>query len=145
MPIPDFSALLENALNGDGAALDQWFKYTRIREFNDAEISKALKKIDSVSLQNVPQKNYALFLKAIWHQEGIGVAKDLSAAIDLYQKASKLGHPPAKNNLGYMYEHGIGVAKNIRTAIELYQQASNLGNPFAKNNLGYLYEHGIGV
>jgi hypothetical protein len=85
MPIPKFLELLEDALNGERVALGQWFKYTRSKEFNDDEIGKALQRIDSVSIQNLPQKKYALYLKAIWHQEGIGVDKNIREAIKFYQ------------------------------------------------------------
>jgi TPR repeat protein len=76
---------------------------------------------------------------------GIGVAKDLKKAFDLYTLAANQEYAPAQNNLGTLYKNGIGVEKDLKKAFDLYTLAANQGYAPAQNNLGTLYENGIGV
>ena len=74
----------------------------------------------------------------ICYENGHGVARDLSKAVEYYKKASELGNSVAMCNLGYCYEKGIGVEQDISQAIEFYQKSSALGNSRASKNLAML-------
>jgi len=79
------------------------------------------------------------------YQNGIGVEKDLSKAVELYQRAVDMGEVHAMTNLGYCYRTGQGVEKNLSKAVELYQRAVNMGEVCAMTNLGYCYRTGQGI
>jgi hypothetical protein len=91
MPIPNFSDLLNQALKGDSKALAEWTKYTERESFSEQEISLALATIDgSLSSENVLQKSYALYLRALWHEHGIGGDTNNLEAIRLYDNFAKI-------------------------------------------------------
>jgi hypothetical protein len=73
------------------------------------------------------------------------VAKALSKAVELYQKAADQGNAYAQNDLGLLYTNGTGVEKDLNKAADLFQKAADRGNAHAQNNLGWLYENGTGV
>jgi len=79
------------------------------------------------------------------YRNGLGLEKDLSKAVGLYQRAADMGNSNAMNTLGYCYSHGQGVEKDISKAVGLYQRAADMGNPLAMFNLGYCYRNGQGV
>jgi len=79
------------------------------------------------------------------YDNGIGVEKDISKAVRLYQRAIDMGNPLAMFNLAVCYKYGQGVEKDLSKAVGLYQQAADMGNSNAMNNLGNCYNHGQGV
>lgn len=78
------------------------------------------------------------------YEHGRGVAKNLSKAAELYQKAVEQGDNRAENNLGYMYEIGEGMPKDFVKAMDLYRKSAAAGNVAAIYNVGYMYEQGEG-
>jgi TPR repeat protein len=62
------------------------------------------------------------------YQNGEGVDKNLSKAIELYEQAVQLRDPRAMTNLAICYQNGEGVDKNLSKAIEFYEQAVQLKN-----------------
>lgn len=77
--------------------------------------------------------------------KGIGIQKDIPAAIRFFQAAAKQGSPLAQNNLGYCYEKGMGVAQDINEAFRLFEVAASQGFAKAQHNLGWCYVKGLGV
>ena len=62
------------------------------------------------------------------YEHGNGVKEDKQKAIELYQRASDMGHAGAMYNLDYCYEHGDCVKEDKQKAIELYQRDSDMGD-----------------
>src|SRR3972149_6218463 len=83
--------------------------------------------------------SYSITHLGYMYYYGIGVDKNISKAIELFEQAIKLGNkaevPSAVRNamggLAFIYEE----AKNIPKAIELYEQAIKLGDSYAMTNL----------
>lgn len=74
------------------------------------------------------------------------IEKDISKAIELYEKACKLGEDSACATLGNLYKDGKYVKQDYSKAFD-YSQKACLSN---KNSggcetLGYMYQHGVGV
>jgi TPR repeat protein len=79
------------------------------------------------------------------YREGLGLARDLGKAAELYQKAALQGDSVAQFALGVYYLQGSGVAKDPKKAVALFRQAADQGNSVAQTNLAYAYEIGVGV
>ena len=81
----------------------------------------------------------------VCYEKGDGIEKNLTKAVEWYEKAAAQGDANAQCNLGYCYEVGLGVEKNIYKAVEWYEKAVAQGHARAQNNLGVCYEFGKGV
>lgn len=81
--------------------------------------------------------NNALILNnlAYCYEHGMGVKQDFQKAVELYEKAVKLGDSSAMYNLAYCYENGTGVEKNLQKAVELYFRAYEKNHKNAKTRL----------
>jgi localization factor PodJL len=77
------------------------------------------------------------------YAEGRGVAQNLPAAAEWYERAAKRGLVPAQFRLGGLYEKGLGVKKNLDTARTYYLAAGEAGNAKALHNLAVLYAEGF--
>ena len=55
-----------------------------------------------------------------------------------------MGHGPAQNNLGLMYQTGTGVKADLEEAVRWYQHAANQGNLDGQFNLGLMTLKGEG-
>ncbi len=88
----------------------------------------------------------AQYAIALLYRDGIGVDKDLRAAVRWLTKAAERGHPNSQYALGRMYEKGEGGYQDIAKAREWYILASRLGrHAGAQFALGQLYFKGSGV
>ncbi|MBI4550408.1 MAG: sel1 repeat family protein [Candidatus Omnitrophica bacterium] len=87
----------------------------------------------------------AQFELAVMYENGHGVKKNISQALEWYKKAENNGHVGALVTLGWFYQNGQYVEKNTAHAITLYTRAANQGDPQAQLNLGVLYDEGIDV
>ena len=67
-----------------------------------------------------------------------GLKKDLTRAIELYERAAELGLKEAHLNFGCLYEEGKGVEKDTVKAIRHYEEAAVKGDVMARFNLGVL-------
>lgn len=74
--------------------------------------------------------------------EGRGMAKDMSAAARLFERASQAGLPPAQERLAMMYEKGDGVPLDLKQAAFWYERAALGGNIRAMHNLATLLASG---
>lgn len=86
----------------------------------------------------------ALFEIGTRHAEGRGVAADIAAAAQWYEKAAELGFAPAQYRIGNMYEKGNGVERDASKATTWYQLAAAQGNASAMHNLAVLFAMGVG-
>ncbi|MBQ4406756.1 MAG: SEL1-like repeat protein [Bacteroidales bacterium] len=104
-----------------------------------------------VGQAGTPEEKFAVWLKQAeagnigaqcnvgWaYQNGFGVAKNESKAIEWYQKSANQGESVAQCNLGICYEAGLGVPQNIAKAKEWYQKSANQGNQTAQSCLNRL-------
>lgn len=79
------------------------------------------------------------------YRDGIGVNKDINAAIRLFLSASKQDYPEAYYHLGKASCIGEGITQNNQQACNFYKKAVELGYLPAFVSLGDCYVHGIGV
>lgn len=78
------------------------------------------------------------------YAEGRGVAADMKAAAQWYERAAERGLAPAQYRLANMLEKGTGVDRDLPRAIDLYEQAAANGNASAMHNLAVLHAMGAG-
>jgi len=70
--------------------------------------------------------------------KGFGVAKSISTAFTLFERAASMGHETAAFYLGGMYENGIGVTADKALSIRYYTVAAEANMPTAQLKLGIL-------
>ncbi|EJK67358.1 hypothetical protein THAOC_11617, partial [Thalassiosira oceanica] len=66
-----------------------------------------------------------------------GLVKDVTRAIELYERAAELGVNEAHYNLGFMYANGEDVEEDVAKAFHHYEAAAMCGHVKARYNLGY--------
>ena len=91
------------------------------------------------------QEAIALYQKAKKYETGKGVDKNMSLAIELYQKAAEMGLDSAQNKLGDCYDDGVGVFQDKEKAFYWYRKAAEQGHALAQANLSFCYSLGKGV
>ena len=67
---------------------------------------------------------------------GYGLEKDVTRAVDLYERSVELGAKEAHFELGLLYDEGEGVEKDTVKAIQHYEAAAVMGDARARHNLG---------
>ena len=81
----------------------------------------------------------AMFNLANLYAEGsYGLEKDVTRAVELYERAAELGEKKAHYSLGDLYEKGKGVEKDMAKAIRHFEAAAVKGDVRARHNLGVL-------
>ena len=78
-------------------------------------------------------------------ENGYGVERDLSKAVDYYMESADNGNSDAMLRLGFLYENGKGVELNYQEALKYYLYAAKAQNYLAYCYLGNLYYEGKGV
>lgn len=76
------------------------------------------------------------------YADGRGVAADMAAAAEWYERSAELGYAPAEYRLGNLYERGSGVERDIAVAMDWYEKSAKQGNASAMHNLAVLYAMG---
>tara|TARA_R110001592_G_scaffold89644_5_gene263512 strand:+ start:299 stop:1870 length:1572 start_codon:yes stop_codon:yes gene_type:complete len=71
--------------------------------------------------------------------------KDLSMAIEYYEKAAVQKHPVAMATLGYMYSQGEGCEPNAEAAAQMSLRAAEAGYPQGQYNVCQHYLKGDGI
>ena len=66
----------------------------------------------------------ALYRMGRCYAQGIGVARDMSQAAEIYQAAAQRGDPDAMVSLAWCYEHGEGVPQDKAEAAKWYQRGA---------------------
>jgi TPR repeat protein len=82
---------------------------------------------------------------ALAYEQGLGMKKDNTQAVNRLRNAAEQGNPSAQFNLGYAYYQGQGVKKDYAQAIYWYRKAAKQGHAAAQCNLGCAYSQGQGV
>ena len=65
-----------------------------------------------------------------------GLEKDVTRAVELYERAAELGVKDAHFNLGCLYDKGTDVEKDTAKAFRHYEAAAMCGHVYARYNLG---------
>ncbi|EJK46044.1 hypothetical protein THAOC_35311 [Thalassiosira oceanica] len=65
-----------------------------------------------------------------------GMVKDVTRAVELYERAAELGVKAAHYNLACLYANGADVAKDMDKAFRHYEAAAMCGHFSARYNLG---------
>jgi localization factor PodJL len=84
----------------------------------------------------------ALYEIASRAAEGRGMAKDMTIAARLFERASQAGLPPAQERLAMMHTKGEGVPLDLKQAAFWYERAALGGNIRAMHNLATLLASG---
>ncbi|EJK69330.1 hypothetical protein THAOC_09422, partial [Thalassiosira oceanica] len=72
-----------------------------------------------------------------WYYHGkLGLAKDVSRAIELWTQAAELGSLEAHMKLGLTYYKGVGVEEDKPRGIQYWQQAAMKGHVMCRHGLG---------
>ncbi|EJK49417.1 hypothetical protein THAOC_31712 [Thalassiosira oceanica] len=66
----------------------------------------------------------------------LGLEKDVTRAVELYERAAELGTKEAIFDLGCIYDEGTDVEEDIAKAIQHYEAAAMRGDVSARFNLG---------
>jgi TPR repeat protein len=79
------------------------------------------------------------------YEEGVGVPRNFTKALEWYQTAADAGEKEAHMRLGLCYEIGMGAAADIGRAIKNFEKAAELGFAPARHKLAGLYLQGRGL
>ncbi|EJK66853.1 hypothetical protein THAOC_12181 [Thalassiosira oceanica] len=99
-------------------------------------------KTDSQILAMVQKRVAAGDPMAIWNLGNqycvgnYGLVKDVSRAVELYERAAELGVTEAHYNLGVLYSFGADVEKDMTKAFRHYEAAAMRSHVLARYNLG---------
>lgn len=90
------------------------------------------------------------FLPAQYHlgycyANGIGVKRDLAAAIKWWRKSAEKGFSFSQLALGSLYFNGKGVDKDYAEALKWYRLAAAQDDDIALHQIGICYAKGLGV
>lgn len=81
------------------------------------------------------------FSLGFMYQQGYGVTRDNTKAIEWYRKAAELGNVKALNNLGNIYSSGNDIEKNNTEALKWYRKAAAKNDSFGKYHLEQLQKN----
>lgn len=87
----------------------------------------------------------AEFLVGRAYYKGEGAARDLTQALNYFQKSAEQNCPKAIHGLGVMYASGQGVPKDAAKGAEWFRKAALQGYAPSAYNLGQIYAKGTGV
>lgn len=80
------------------------------------------------------------YLQAQQYATGIGAARDISKAIELYTGSAAENNTQAMIALGLLYQQGIQVKMDIPLAVDWFTKAAKQGDPRGWYQLGLLYK-----
>ena len=79
----------------------------------------------------------AIYTLGSLHEYGkCGLEKDVTRAVELYERAAEFGVKEAHFNLGSLYDEGTDVEKDMATASRHYEAAAMCGHVNSRHNLG---------
>ncbi len=119
-----------------------WCGFKKDKTKAQDEAREVIGSIESLAAEDDPD---AVFLLSCAKEDGLGVAKDLTGALEGFKQAARQGNSMAMHQLGLMYEYGRGVQKDMAMAVEWYRKGAEDGNPMAMKCLGIMYANGRGV
>ncbi|KAF9432370.1 hypothetical protein BGZ76_010900 [Entomortierella beljakovae] len=132
---------LKAANQGDSRAVESLKSMAGLGEVpqNNLEL------VETIVHAVIDKETHAQFALGCRYENGDGVPKSLTGAIDWYSKAANGGYAEAQYTLGYKYEVGDGVKLDYSLAMELYRRAALKDHPAAQHSLGQMYEDGTGT
>ena len=77
--------------------------------------------------------------------EGNGVDKDLSKAIQWFQKSANSGIDDAQYTLAFLFSEGVYLQKDLKKAANWFELAARQGHAESQYRLGLLYSKGQGI
>lgn len=127
-------------LNGDGSkdtqADDRSIAWSDIRPEQEAQLAKLAEGGDTRSMLGLGYMRLNPAEKRFNPTE----------AVELFERAARLGSPEAQFELAKLYEKGLGVDPSETRALELYRQAADQDFADAINDLGFMhYQGGLGL
>lgn len=87
----------------------------------------------------------AMLNVGIFYEQGIGVPRNFTKALEWYQKAALAGEREAHLRTGACFEIGMGTAVDMDKAVTHYDKAAQMGLPEAQYKMASLYLTGNGV
>ena len=83
----------------------------------------------------------AIYILGYDYAEGIaGLTQDMDKALELWHRATEIGHAASYCSIGYAYHNGRGVERDEKKATHYYELAAMGGDETARHNLGVLEE-----
>lgn len=138
MPIPNFSDLLEQILDGQSAAFDKLCEYYA-SDFSAEDINLLKNKIGKLGNKHRAYP-FELALTALMHQKGLGEQVDHQLALQIYRQAIDKNNACSMYCSAVMYRKGHGVKANSREANRLLEQAIELDHVPSMSLLASIYE-----
>ena len=86
----------------------------------------------------------AVYSLGLLYENGFGVERNPSLALQKFTKAAEMGDSQAKVRLADKYFQGEGVTQNISKAVQLYQDAASQDDVEASYRLAEIYEDHFG-
>jgi hypothetical protein len=79
------------------------------------------------------------------YEQGVGIPRNLTKALEWYEKAGKAGEAEGFFRTGLCYEVGMGTGIDMARAVEQFERAVSMGSSRAQHKLAALYFFGRGV
>ena len=108
--------------------------------YDSGDYAKAFEMLDKLSQQGDAQAQQAL---GVMYENGQGVKKDETRALQLFRQAAAKNNDSAQYLLGTILERKAGLTKNQSEAIKWYRLAATNGHPSAQYRMGQLELAGI--
>ena len=80
-----------------------------------------------------------------FYEQGVGVGRHYTKALEWYEKAAKAGQAEGYYNVGVCYDIGMGVAADSGKALQNYQKAADMGMAIAMYKLSSVFISGAGT
>ncbi len=110
-----------------------------ISAFESKHFTHAMKLLAPLADAGEAEAQYRV---AIMYQNGLGVVRNESRAVDNMRRAAEAGHALAQHGLGFMYMDGDCVEADGRQAVEWFTRASDQGLAGSKTTLAMMYQEG---
>jgi len=119
---------------GDGAA--------GLAAYDRGDYATALKEFTPLAEEGVPTAQAAL---GAMYMDGLGVPRNIPAALHWLGLAAKQGMAAAELRLGTLYLLGDGVPANPSVAAQWFKAAADKGMARAQVNMAAMHYQGVGV
>lgn len=87
----------------------------------------------------------ALYALGAAYEFGLGVERDIDAAVGFYREGAEKGDLYAANSMGRVFQIGMAGEPDMEAALNWFLKAAQGGHTFAYNHLGTMYLEGNGV
>ncbi|MEO3433961.1 caspase family protein [Inquilinus sp. CAU 1745] len=87
----------------------------------------------------------ALYALGAAYEFGLGVERDIDAAVGFYREGAEKGDLYAANSMGRIFQNGVLGEPDMEAALNWFLKAARGGHTFSYNHLGTMYLEGNGV